>query len=302
MIRRSLTQGASIEGRLRRGRRRFERSRSGYVRRSGKKCVAANEAVPGRSAPEMSSARPAGCAPRRLATRRGRSRRSWAAGIGTLMRRANRTPAVIEHLADDDAAPVIDETGFPTGQSIVRRSTQIHLYGRKDDEPPDRSVRDLLSRHVMRLSIAPVSSEGINRRSRSSGGRLRACRCRLCDQTKACEENDGRAMAASVPFQVGRRRDGLRRRRHRTATTSGRQGLRAPGQQRSCVLTLGKTAAGRGYAGRYRPDAASSDWRRCRREPEPRDRGRTTGVISNGPISRPNNSTVQMMVCGHAGY
>ena len=40
----------------------------------------------------------------------------------------------------------------------------------------------------------------------------------------------------------------------------------------------------------------------CRREPEPKDRGCTIGVISNWPISRPSSSTVQMTVCGHAVY
>src|SRR5256885_1836415 len=40
----------------------------------------------------------------------------------------------------------------------------------------------------------------------------------------------------------------------------------------------------------------------CRREPEPKDRGCTIGVISNWPISRPSSSTVQMTGCGHAVY
>ena len=37
-----------------------------------------------------------------------------------------------------------------------------------------------------------------------------------------------------------------------------------------------------------------------RREPEPKDRGCTIGVILNWPISMPSNSTVQMMACGRA--
>jgi hypothetical protein len=40
----------------------------------------------------------------------------------------------------------------------------------------------------------------------------------------------------------------------------------------------------------------------CRREPEPKDRGCTIGVISNWPTSRPSHSTAQMMVCGRAVY
>ena len=40
----------------------------------------------------------------------------------------------------------------------------------------------------------------------------------------------------------------------------------------------------------------------CRREPGPKDRGCTIGVISNWPILRPGSSTLQMTVCGHAVY
>src|SRR6059058_4369010 len=47
-----------------------------------------------------------------------------------------------------------------------------------------------------------------------------------------------------------------------------------------------RTSPGRGA----RPTGSA-----CRREPEPRDRGCTTGVISNWPTSRPSSSTAQMM-------
>src|SRR5450631_681376 len=62
----------------------------------------------------MSNARPVGCARRQLAILvHGGSRRSWVAGIGmTDALRDIVRDYVIEHLADDDAVLVIDETGF----------------------------------------------------------------------------------------------------------------------------------------------------------------------------------------------
>src|SRR5260221_4641825 len=62
---------------------------------------------------EMSSARPVGSGRRRLAIlAHGGSKQFWGVGIGTLMPCAILRDYVIEHLADDDAVLVIDETGF----------------------------------------------------------------------------------------------------------------------------------------------------------------------------------------------
>src|SRR6266403_2917313 len=85
---------------------------------------------------------------------------------------------VIEHLADDDAVLVIDE--------------------------PDRRLRYLRFASwpcVHRSRV--VSSEGMDRRSRSSGSHICACRCRLCDQTKACDENDRTRDSRVCTIQVG---------------------------------------------------------------------------------------------------
>jgi SRSO17 transposase len=110
---------------------------------------------------------------------------------------------VIEQLADDDAVQVIDETGFLKRTSVVRSGAAIHGFGRQDHELPDRCVR------VLRLPPWPcvhrsraVSSETIDRRSGSAESRLCASRCRLCNQTKACNENArARHCRASVPFR-----------------------------------------------------------------------------------------------------
>src|SRR6516162_5927394 len=139
---------------------------------------------------------------------------------------------VIEHLADDDAVLVIDETGFlKQGKASCGVARQIHWFGRQDYELPDRRLRYLrfASWPCVHRSRA-VSSEGMDRRSGSSGSHIRACRRWLCDQTKACDENDRTRDSRVCTIQVGCRRYRLRCWRHRTATTSGRQRLRAWGQ------------------------------------------------------------------------
>ena len=111
---------------------------------------------------------------------------------------------VIEHLADDDAVLVIDETGFLKQGKASCGVAAIHWFRRQDHELPDRRLR--------RLRVAPrscvhrsraVSSEGMDRRSRSSGSRICASRCRLCDQAKACNEHDRTRHSRVCPIQVG---------------------------------------------------------------------------------------------------
>src|SRR5471030_788287 len=160
---------------------------------------------------------------------------------------------VIEHLADDDAVLVVDETGFlkqgkascgvarqytgsagkitncqigvfaayvschghafidraldrlsQAGQGVVRSSAAIHWFGRQDHELPDRRVRCLrfVPRSCVHRSRA-VSSEGMDRRSRSPGSRIRAPRCRLCDQTKARDANDRTRHSCGCTIQMG---------------------------------------------------------------------------------------------------
>src|SRR6266566_6528087 len=111
---------------------------------------------------------------------------------------------VIEHLADDDAVLVIDETGFLKQEGVMRSGAAIHWFGREDHELPDRRLRCLRFASwpcVHRSRV--VSSEGMDRRSRSSGSYICACRCRLCDQTKACDENDRTRDSRVCTIQVG---------------------------------------------------------------------------------------------------
>src|SRR5476651_1192637 len=160
---------------------------------------------------------------------------------------------VIEHLADDDAVLVIDETGFlkqgkascgvarqytgsagkitncqigvfatyvsrhghafidraldrlsQAGQGVVRRGAAIHWLRGQDHELPDRRLRRLRFAPRSRVHRSrAVSSEGMDRRSRSPGSRLCAPRCRLCDQTKARDANDRTRHSCGCTIQMG---------------------------------------------------------------------------------------------------
>src|SRR5271168_1382862 len=126
-------------------------------------------------------------------------RRDWDAdGLRDIVR-----DYVIEHLADDDAVLVIDETGF-LKQGKASCGVAIYWLGREDYELPDRRLRSLcfVSWPCVHRSRA-VSTEGVDRRSGPSGSRICACRCRLCDQTKACDENDRTRDSRICPLQMG---------------------------------------------------------------------------------------------------
>ena len=72
---------------------------------------------------------------------------------------------VIEHLANDDAVLVIDETGFlKQGKASCGGGAAIHGFRRQDHELPDRSLRCLrfAQRSCVHRSRA-VSSEAMDR-------------------------------------------------------------------------------------------------------------------------------------------
>ena len=225
---------------------------------------------------EMSNATSVGCARRQLAIPvLGGNRRSWVAGIGMLMvMRDIVRDYVIEHLADDDVVLVIDETGFlkqgKASCGVVRQYTgsagkitncQIGVFAA------------YVSRHghafIDRTLYLP---KPMDRRSRSSGSRICASRCRLCDQAKACNEHDRTRHSRVCTIQVGCWRYCLRCWRYRTAITPGRQRLRARGQHALMYFNPGasgdrsparnsRTSLGRGA----RPSGNA-----CRQGPEPK--------------------------------
>ena len=128
-------------------------------------------------------------------------RRDWDAdGLRDIVR-----DYVIEHLADDDAVLVIDETGFlKQGKASCGVARQYTGSAGKITNCQIGVFAAYVSRHGHAfIDRALYSSEGMDRRSRSPGSRLRAPRCRLCNQTEACDENDCTRHSRVCPIQVG---------------------------------------------------------------------------------------------------
>lgn len=164
---------------------------------------------------------------------------------------------VIEHLADDDAVLVIDETGFlKQGKASCGVARQYTGSAGKITNCQIGVFASYVSRHGHAFIDRAVSSEGMDRRSRSSGSHIRACRHRFCDQTQACDENDRTRDSRSCPIQMGCRRYGLRCWRHQAATTPSRQRLCTWSQQRSCIPILGQAAINLRYRRGHRRDTA----------------------------------------------
>jgi SRSO17 transposase len=98
---------------------------------------------------------------------------------------------VIEHFMDDDAVLVIDETGLlKQGKASCGVARQYRRL---------RCLRFAPRSFVHRLR--PVSSEGMDRRSRSSGSRLRAPDAGFATKPKLATRMIARAIATSVPFR-----------------------------------------------------------------------------------------------------
>ena len=171
---------------------------------------------------------------------------------------------VIEHLADDDAVLVIDETGFlKQGKASCGVARQYTGSAGKITNCQIGVFAAYVSRHghafIDRVLYLPKEWTDD---PDSPQSRIRAPRCRLCDQTKARDENDCTRHSRVRSIQVGRRRYRLRCWRYRTATTQSRQRLCTRGQQRSCISILGQTTIGRRYGRDIARKLRSSDWKR----------------------------------------
>lgn len=111
---------------------------------------------------------------------------------------------VIEHLADDDAVLVIDETGFlKQGKASCGVARQYTGSAGKITNCQIGVFATYVSRHGHAFIDRAVSSERMDRRSRSSGIRIRASRYWLCNQTKACGANDCARRCYIGAIQVG---------------------------------------------------------------------------------------------------
>ena len=209
---------------------------------------------------------------------------------------------VIEHLADDDAVLVIDETGF------LKQGTASCGVGRQYTGSAGKITNCQIgvfatyaSRHGHAfIDRALYLPKDWTDDPDLSGSHVRAHRHGLCDKTKACDENDCTRDSRVCTIQVGCCRYGLRCRRCRTATTPCRQRLCAWNQQHSCVQFLGQAAISLWHRRGHRLDAAFV------RLETPVGRGRNQRteaarlVLSRACRSRmPGSLTAQITVCGH---
>ena len=128
-------------------------------------------------------------------------RRDWDAdGLRDIVR-----DYVVEHLADDDAVLVIDETGFlKQGKASCGVARQYTGSAGKITNCQIGVFAAYVSRHGHAfIDRALYLPKEWTRRSRSSGSRLCACRCRLCDQAKACNEHDRTRHSRGCTIRVG---------------------------------------------------------------------------------------------------
>jgi len=299
MIRRSWTQAASIERRLRCGLRRFRSLRSGYVHCSGRNGFARNaglflEGLLGdeqRKTGWMRAEAAGDPGPWRQQAILGR--RDWDAdALRDIVR-----DYVIEHLADDDAVLVIDETGFlKQGNASCGVARQYTGSAGKITNCQIGVFATYVSRHghafIDRALYLP--KEWTDDPDRLQATYVPAGTGFATNQ-KLATRNDRTRDSRGCAIQVGSCRYGLRCRRYRAATTPGRQRLCARGQQRLMVFrSWGKRRSVSGNRRGHRIDAASIRLENaCPQGTEPKDRGCMIGAISNWPISMPASSTTQ---------
>jgi len=181
-------------------------------------------------------------------------RRDWDAdGLRDIVR-----DYVIEHLADDDAVLVIDETGFlKQGKASCGVARQYTGSAGKITNCQIGVFAAYVSRHghafIDRALYLPKEWT-------DDPDRLEAAYVPpgvgFATKPKLATSMIARAIAASVPFKWVAGDNRLRCWRYRTAITPGRQRLRARGQQRSCISILGQAAIGRRQGRGHRSDAA----------------------------------------------
>lgn len=211
---------------------------------------------------------------------------------------------VIEHLADDDAVLVIDETGFlKQGTASCGVARQYTGSAGKITNCQIGGFATYVSRHghafIDRALYLP--KEWTDDPDRLEAAYVHAG-IGFATKPKLATGMIARVIAASVPFKwvagdtvygVGAIEQQLRRAgKGYVLGVSSAHVFRSWGKRPPVAGTAADIA-------RTRPHPTGSA---CRREPAPKGRGCTIGVISNWPISRPSNSTVQVMVCGRAVY
>src|ERR1700749_3013378 len=208
---------------------------------------------------------------------------------------------VIEHLADDDAVLVIDETGFlKQGKASCGVARQYTGSAGKITNCQIGVFAAYVSRHghafIDRALYLPKEWT-------DDPDRLEAAYVPpgvgFATKPKLATSMIARAIAASVPFKwvagdtvygVGDIEQQLRRAGKGYVLGGSALMYFNPGASGDRSPARPRTSPGRGA----RPIGNG-----CRQGPAPKDRGCTIGAISNWPISRPKNFTAQIMVFGH---
>ena len=209
---------------------------------------------------------------------------------------------VIEHLADDDAVLVIDETGFlKQGKASCGVARQYTGSAGKITNCQIGVFAAYVSRHghafIDRALYLPKEWT-------DDPGRLKAAYvppdAGFATKPKLATRMIARAIAASVPFKwvagdtvygVGDIEQQLRQAgKGYVLGVSSAHVFQSWGKRRSVAGTAADIAR-RGA----RPTGTA-----CRQGPEPKDRGCMIGAISNWPISKSKNSTAQIKVFGRA--
>ena len=114
---------------------------------------------------------------------------------------------VTEHLADDNAVLVIDETGFlKQGKASCGVARQYTGSAGKITNCQIGVFAAYVSRHGHAFIARALFAEGLDRRSGSPEDHIRAGRCQLFDQASACGRDDRARPCGwrAVPLGCGR--------------------------------------------------------------------------------------------------
>ena len=206
---------------------------------------------------------------------------------------------VVEHLADDDAVLVIDETGFlKQGKASCGVARQYTGSAGKITNCQIGVFAAYVSRHghafIDRALYLPKGwTDDPARLEAACAGRDR-----LCDQAAACAGMIERAIAARA-VRLGRGRQRLWRRRHRDGLRRAGKGY-VLGVRADHVFRPGASAAGGRHCREIAKTLRPSDWKRLSAGAGTKGPRLHDWAISNWPISMPKSSARKMRGCGRA--
>ena len=211
---------------------------------------------------------------------------------------------VIEHLADDDAVLVIDETGFlKQGKASCGVARQYTGSAGKITNCQIGVFASYVSRHghafIDRALYLP--KEWTDDPDRLEAVYVPAD-VGFATKPKLATRMIARAIAASVPFRwlpVIPSTVSVISNRNCVGPAKATCSASAAPMSSGPGASGGQSPARRKISpGRSTPPTGSA----CLREREPKDRGCMTGVISNWPISRPKRATIQKKAYGRVVY